>query len=87
MQSRDDDVAGVLGFFVPSPEDGEDLNEFYEQVCEEIDSQIWLICMTLTGWSHSEVTDMPDNDRIRWAQRCEEYQDKIREEIDRARAR
>jgi len=85
VQSRDDDVYGIVGFFVPPPEDGEDLSQFYEQVCEEIDSHIWLICMTLTGWTHSDVIDMPDGERKKWAERCEEYQDKVREEIDRAK--
>jgi hypothetical protein len=54
---------------------------------EEIDSHVFLICMTLTGWSYGDVVDMPEGDRIRWVQRCEEYQDKIRDEIDRAKAK
>ena len=87
MQSRNDVITGFLGFFVPASEDGEDLNKFYELTCEEIDSQIWLICMTLTGWSYSDVVDLSEAERLAWAKKCEEYQDKVKDDIDRAKAR
>ena len=43
--------------------------------------------MTLTGWNYADIIDMPDDERLRWAKRCEEYQEKIQEEIDRAKSR
>ena len=87
MRPGNDPVDGVLGFFVPSPQEGEDLDTFEKNVNEEIDSQIWLICMTLQGFNYEEVMRMPEKDRVRWAERCEEYQDKMQEEINSAKSR
>jgi hypothetical protein len=81
----DDNETRFLGFFVPPPEDGEDLEKFYKAVTEEINSQIWLICMTLQGWSHSEVMLMSEQDRLYWVKTCEEYQEKLKEDLDRAK--
>lgn len=46
-----------------------------------IDSHIWLICMTLQGWSYTEVLNMPEPERVAWAERCEEYHEREAEKI------
>ena len=87
MFSGDCSFHGVLGFFVPHPQDGEDVDRFYSDTCAEIDSQIWLICMTIQGWGYWDVMKMPEMDRKSWAERCEEHQDKIQEEVNAAKNR
>jgi hypothetical protein len=43
--------------------------------------------MTVQGWNYTEVATMPEDERKRWSKKCEEYQDKMSDELDRAKAK
>ena len=82
MWSRIDYFSGFFGFFVPCAEEGEDLDLFYKQTIEVIESQIWLICMTVQGWSYNDVLNMSEDERVRWVERCEAHQEKLQEQME-----
>jgi hypothetical protein len=50
---------------------------------DEVDSDIFLICKTLEGWSYTEVVNMPEYERKRWVRHCETYNEKMREDYEK----
>ena len=62
-----------------------ELDYFYDQTLKQLESEVFLIAMTIQGWSYSEIMAMPEDVRARYVQRCEEHQERIQDDIEAAK--
>jgi len=42
---------------------------------EYLRADVWVIAMTLKGWTQDYIYDLPEQDRIYWREKCVEYHD------------
>ena len=41
--------------------------------------------MTLKGWSYTEIMNMPESERVKWALKCNEHHERMEEEAENAK--
>jgi late competence protein required for DNA uptake (superfamily II DNA/RNA helicase) len=81
-------VPCIIGFFVPpSGVTEEQLDIFTHNVEETIHTHVWVISAVRTGWTYTEIMNMPEGERIYWFEKCEEELQQLRQQEEEMNSR